>query len=103
VGFAQLTLDAVHELMPHPPAAELNRLYVQERFTAHGIGKALLARAETLARAEGASTMWLTAWVGNARALAFYPRCGYQDRGPTLYEFRGEQHGNRLFAKALDA
>jgi hypothetical protein len=45
--------------------------------------------------------MWLTAWVGNARALAFYPRCGYQDFGPTIYEFRGEQHGNRLFAKAL--
>jgi GNAT superfamily N-acetyltransferase len=103
VGFAQLTLDAVHELMPHPPAAELNRLYVQERFTGRGLGKALLARAETLARAEGASTMWLTAWVGNARALAFYPRCGYQDFGPTIYEFRGEQHGNRLFAKALDA
>jgi GNAT superfamily N-acetyltransferase len=81
----------------------LNRLYVQERFAGRGLGKALLARAETLARAEGASTMWLTAWVGNARALAFYPRCGYQDFGPTIYEFRGEQHGNRLFAKALDA
>ena len=103
VGFAQLTLDAAHELMPQRPAAELNRLYVQERFTGRGLGKALLARAETLARSEGASTMWLTAWVGNARALAFYPRCGYQDGGPTVYEFRGERHGNRLFVKALGA
>ena len=101
VGFAQLSLDAVHELMPHRPAAELNRLYVQDRFTGRGIGKALLARAEVLARDEGAATLWLTAWVGNTRALAFYPRCGYLDRGPTIYEFRGEQHGNRLFSKSL--
>ena len=102
LGFAQLTLDAAHDLMPHQQAAELNRLYVQERFTGRGIGRALLAQAEALARTEGAPAMWLTAWVRNARALAFYPRCGYQDQGPTIYEFRGEQHGNRFFAKALD-
>lgn len=101
LGFAQLSLGAVHELMPHQPAAELDRLYVQERFTGQGIGKALLTRAEEVARSEGATTMWLTAWVGNTRALAFYPRCGYEDRGATVYEFRGERHGNRLFAKAL--
>lgn len=102
VGFAQLTLNASHPLVPGDDTAELDRLYVQERFTGQGIGVALLAAAEALAARHGRRTLWLTAWVGNARALAFYPRHGFEDRGSTPFVFEGESHENRLFAKALD-
>ena len=101
IAFAQLALGATHALVPNGRATELNRLYVQERFTGHGLGRALLREAEALATAAGASTLWLTAWIGNARALAFYPRLGYRALGATMYEFGGEQFENRLFAKAL--
>jgi GNAT superfamily N-acetyltransferase len=101
LGFAQLTLGAVHELVTHGPMAELDRLYVQERFTSLGIGKALLSEAELLAAREGAATLWLTSWVGNKRALAFYAKRGYTDRGATNYTFQGEQYENRVFAKGL--
>jgi ribosomal protein S18 acetylase RimI-like enzyme len=60
-----------------------------------------LAWAEALAAREGASTLWLTAWVGNQRALAFYASQGYEQLGSTDHTFEGEVFENRLFAKAL--
>jgi diamine N-acetyltransferase len=101
IGFAQLAFDASQESVPVAPAAELERLYVQPRFASTGIGKALLAQGETLAAARGMKAVWLTAWVGNARALSFYGRQGYRDVGTTEYVFENEAYENRVFLKEL--
>jgi GNAT superfamily N-acetyltransferase len=102
VGFAQLRHGAVHDLLDEPAAAELRRLYVQEPFTGRGVGAALLRRAEQAAAARGAAALWLTAWAGNARALAFYPRQGYALVGDTVYRIEGEAYANKLFARRLE-
>ena len=101
VGFAHLRAATPHAQVGDPTAAELCRLYVQEPFTGRGVGRALLREAERAAAARGAGTLWLTAWDGNARALAFYPRQGYAHVGDTLYTFEGESYGNFLFARRL--
>jgi GNAT superfamily N-acetyltransferase len=87
--------------IPAASGAELRRLYVQARFAGQGLGGRLLDQAEIVARDRGAPTLWLTTWVGNERALRFYPRQGYADAGETVYEFEGESYANRVFAKAL--
>ena len=46
--------------------------------------------------------LWLTAWVGNTRALAFYASQGYEELGSTDYRFQGESFENRLFARRLE-
>jgi diamine N-acetyltransferase len=102
IGFAQLTLGSIHELVPARPTAELNRLYVQERFAGSGVGKALLGEAEALAAAEGAVTLWLACWAGNHRALAFYARRGYEELGAARYVFENERYETRIFAQALE-
>ena len=95
-----VTADAARlESRPGVAAAELERLYVQEPFTGRGVGRDLLRHAEKAAAARGAEMLWLTAWVGNQRALRFYPRCGYDDLGETMYIFEGESHANRRFGK----
>ena len=101
IGFAQIALWAGHDLAPVGIQAELFRLYVQEPFTAQGVGGALLQSAEALLREHGASVVWLKSWVHNVRARAFYAKRGYTDCGRTLYTFEGEAHENRLLAKAL--
>lgn len=102
VAFAEVALDATHALVSAPSSAELTRLYVQSPFLRRGLGRLLLQRSEALARAEGASTLWLTAWVGNTRARAFYASQGYEQLGSTAYTFEGESFENRLFARRLD-
>lgn len=101
IGFALWSLDVPHALLPTGRPAKLERLYVQEPFVGTGLGKALLEAAECSASAAGADVLWLTTWVGNRRALGFYPRRGYADIGTTLYVFEHEQHENRVFAKSL--
>jgi len=103
VAFASITFGATHALAPTGPAAELTRLYVQAPLIRQGVGSLLLRRVEALARGAGASTLWLTAWIGNARALAFYASQGYEERGPTDHEFENERFENRLFARGLVA
>ena len=101
VGFAQLTFNAGHQLAPAGTPAELLRLYVQEPFTGAKLGTQLLGRAEDFARQRGAKVLWLTPWVHNHRALAFYRRRAYTDYGLTYFTFEGESHENRVFAKPL--
>lgn len=101
VGFAQVTLDANHALAPAGKQAELLRLYVQAPFAGAGVGTQLLAAAERMASSAGRTVLWLTLWVHNSRARAFYARRGYSDCGPTRFDLEGESHENRLFAKSL--
>jgi len=101
VGFAQVHLGAVHALAPAGAQSELLRLYVQEPFTGHGVGTRLLHEAESLAARAGSSVLWLTPWVHNHRARAFYARRGYVDHGVTHFVFEGESHENRVCAKRL--
>jgi len=101
VGLSQAIDRAGHALVPATCASELRRLYVQEGFTGRGVGRDLLRQAEKAAAARGADMLWLTAWEGNARALQFYPRCGYEDLGGTVYSFGGDDFPNRLFAKRV--
>ena len=101
IGFAEVGLGARHPLVADPRSAEITRLYVQSPFLRRGVGKRLLAHSEALALSEGASTLWLTSWVGNTRALAFYESQGYKRLGSTDHVFEGEAIENRLFAKVL--
>ena len=102
IGFAELTIGATHLCAGPGATVELGRLYVQRAFAGKGVGTMLLARSEALARARGARSLWLTAWVGNRRALAFYARRGYVDAGATMYEFEGEAYENRVLVRPLD-
>jgi diamine N-acetyltransferase len=101
IGFAQLSLGAVHELVPDRPAAELHRLYVQARSAGCGAGTALLREAEAMAAGEGAVTLWLIVWAENSKARAFYARRGYEELGIASYVFESDRYETRIFARAL--
>ena len=102
-GFAELALD--RSLPDARPAkgAELVRLYVQRPFHRQGVGTALLRRAEQLAIGAGEATMWLTAWEGNQRALDFWRRRGFEERGTTVHTMEARQYSNRIFTRRLTA
>jgi diamine N-acetyltransferase len=78
---------------------EVLRLYVQAPFQRSGVGRSLMGLSERKALERGAPHVWLTAWSGNTRALAFYPAMGYRDVGATQYVIEGKAYENRVFAK----
>jgi GNAT superfamily N-acetyltransferase len=77
VGFACLRL--VPSLCYDPTYAELTELFVEEACRRRGIGQALVAYAEQLARASGARELVLLTGLGNAQGQAFYRALGYAD------------------------
>ncbi len=101
IGFSQITIGTQHEQVPSIAPAELDRLYIQERFTGMGVGSFLLQDAEALAASLAATDLWLTPWVRNQRALLFYERQGYLDLGTCFFQMEGEAHENLLISKTL--
>jgi ribosomal protein S18 acetylase RimI-like enzyme len=66
------------------PYAELTELYVEPEFRRQGVGRALIAYAERLARARGAADLIIMTAVGNAAAQALYRAAGYDSYAVAL-------------------
>ena len=99
-GFIDLQKNSVCPVaIVHGP--EVFRLYIQSPFQNQGLGKALLRYAERQQQACGAKSIWLTTWVGNTRALAFYPHAGYEKVGSMQYIIGDKNYENYVFAKQL--
>jgi GNAT superfamily N-acetyltransferase len=65
----------------HRPQARVNDLVVTEDARGTGVGRALLERAEALARKRGCFRMALVTAAWRDRTLAFYRREGWSDYG----------------------
>jgi ribosomal protein S18 acetylase RimI-like enzyme len=81
--------------------AEIDRLYVQERFCNAGIGAQLIAAIEGELIARRIDAVWLEVWIENERALHFYARHAFDDIGTAYFELDGKQHENRVLVKRL--
>lgn len=101
LGFAELHASVREAPIAGFSGCELVRLYVQPRAQRSGLGTALLQHAQALALAAGASHLWLTVWVGNERARAFYQAKGYTDVGATVHAFEGRTYENRVVTRRL--
>jgi len=101
VAFAEVALGSACPV-PGGGAVEIVRLYVQQGFQRRGIGTALSRHAESIAAAGGATSVWLTAWSGNAQALAFYCARGWRDVGATTYTIANRAYENRVLVKPVE-
>ncbi|MEO7909079.1 MAG: GNAT family N-acetyltransferase [Roseiflexaceae bacterium] len=59
------------------PYAELTELYIEPQFRRRGVGRALIAYAEQLARTRGAADLLIMTGVDNTAAQALYRAMGY--------------------------
>ncbi|MCW5633355.1 MAG: GNAT family N-acetyltransferase [Rubrivivax sp.] len=101
LGFAETLRGGPEPARVPPGSLELVRLYVDPPRHRRGLGRRLLRQVEHDAALAGCAALWLTAWVGNARALAFYAAEGYADVGRTDYVFEGRAYENRVCVKPL--
>jgi len=80
MGFAQ-----VGRTTPPPcvkvKAVELVRFYLEASAHGRGIAQQLMSEVFTAARTLGGLQLWLGVWERNARAIAFYRKCGFIDVG----------------------
>ena len=77
-------------------APEVTVLYVLERFCGQGIGKQLLDKVVEYLKSEGHQALWLTVYHDNKRAINFYNKLGFKDKGVDYFEMDGNKYENRV-------
>jgi hypothetical protein len=84
-GFAQLHAERAPADLPMQSPVELKRFYVDKPWQGRGLARDLMAAVEHQARARGARELWLGVFQRNARARAFYSKCGFRKVGTQVF------------------
>jgi len=84
-GFAQLHAERAPADVPMQKPVELKRFYVDKPWQGRGLARDLMAAVEHQARARGAHELWLGVFQRNARARAFYSKCGFRKVGTQVF------------------
>lgn len=84
-------------------AMQIARLYVVQRAIGTGVGAALMRLALATGAERGRSTIWLTTWERNARALAFYQRFGFRDVGRVSFDLGQDRQTDVLLVRSIPA
>ena len=98
VGYAKLREGQPAECVKGENAVELQRIYVLEKMTRHGIGKILLQTCLDEAKSRGFDALWLAVFELNTRAFEFYKRRGFEQVGESEFYY-GEQRFNCFVMK----
>ena len=80
---------------------EIARFYVDRNHHGRGIAQQLMEAACETARELGAKTVWLGVWERNARAIAFYAKCGFADVGSQPFLVGTDLQTDRVMARII--
>lgn len=80
---------------------ELARFYVDRAWHGQGLAQSLMHAVDDAARAFGGATLWLGVWERNARAIAFYRKCGFVDAGTQPFILGTDLQTDRVMTRAL--
>lgn len=87
IAYAQVREGHVPDCVTAEKPIELWRFYVDRGWHGRGIAQPLMERVMLEARQRGARLLWLGVWEHNARARAFYAKCGFAVAGQHIFLF----------------
>ena len=103
IGLAHLVANRPEPGVRGANPIELLRLYVDTSWHGRGAGASLLRSCVTHATERGHGSIWLSVWVHNARARAFYRKWDFEDVGMLHFVLGDEKHENRVLERRLQA
>jgi ribosomal protein S18 acetylase RimI-like enzyme len=101
IGFAHLQLGDVPACVSDRHAIELVRFYVDPALHGRGVAQTLMRQSLAAASAR-ASSVWLGVWERNARAIAFYGKCGFHDVGSHDFMLGTDRQTDRIMWRPTD-
>jgi len=101
VAYAQIRPGAPPACVHATCALELARFYVDGAWHGRGVAHALMDAVHDAARARGGDVLWLRVWERNARAIAFYRRCGFVDAGMQTFRLGRDVQRDRVMRRAV--
>ncbi len=102
IGYIKIRTDNIKENeLAGKNAIELQRIYIVSSEKGKGFGKKQLDFAESFAKKEGYSIIWLGVWEKNMHAMKFYEKNGYFIFGAHQFIFGGEDQTDFMMKKYL--
>lgn len=103
------TLVAFAQVARHdPPSAilierpvELHRFYVDRPAHGKGVAQRLMRAVHAAARDFGGRNLWLGVWERNPRAIAFYHKVGFVDRGSHDFFVGSDRQTDRILVASV--
>lgn len=102
-GFTQLRRGGAPTCVTGPAPVETWRFYVDRRWQGRGLAGRMMEEAFARARALGGETAWLAVWERNARAIAFYRKCGLAVVGQQPFLLGTDRQNDLVMARRLGA
>ena len=76
---------------------EIETLYILPGFQNNGLGSLFIEKAINIS----SSKLWLSAWIGNKKAIRFYNKMGFKERGELFFDLYEKKIRNIVFEKLL--
>lgn len=102
VAYARLGSGDPPPAVTGAQAFELKRFYVASAWHGRGIAQALMQRVLLEAGQRVARTLWLAVWERNARAIAFYHKCGFQRVGDQPFQLGADLQTDWIMQRQLN-
>jgi ribosomal protein S18 acetylase RimI-like enzyme len=100
-AFAQLRRGASPAAVTGDAPGEIQRFYLDKDFHGSGLAAALMQACFAHLYAQGARTAWLGVWERNARAIAFYRRLGFLEKGEQRFLLGTDLQRDLVLARPL--
>jgi ribosomal protein S18 acetylase RimI-like enzyme len=101
IGFLAMRAVPAPECVPARAPLQMWRLYVAPPFHGQGVARTLTGRALVYAHASRHDVVWLGTAPDNARAIAFYSKCGFRNMGMANLHGEDSEHADRILACLL--
>ena len=94
-GYSKIQFNTPCTFLPENDAVcKMERLYISKEFYDKKLGYKLFVFNKDLCIQNNQTGMWLTVWVENERAVAFYERLGFRIIGEILFKVGTTQNPN---------
>ena len=101
VAYAQLAPGAPSRWIEGGTPAEIRRFYVDAAWHGRGIAQRLMERTLEIAGAAGVEVVWLGVWERNPRAIAFYGKSGFTQRGHQTFLLGADPQRDLVLARRI--
>jgi ribosomal protein S18 acetylase RimI-like enzyme len=101
VGYAQLRWGSAPPCVPGTKRAEIQRIYVDQRWHGKGIAQALMSQMLTAAMRGSADHIWLGVWENNLRAITFYRKYGFNKVGHHVFQLGDDSQHDWILCRSV--
>jgi len=101
VGYAQLRWGSAPACVTGNAPGEINRIYVAGEWHGKGVAQALMDACLGELRARGSDVAWLGVWEHNPKALAFYRKLGFTERGEHVFALGNDPQRDVVMARSI--